>query len=75
MRTIYDAKSFHSKEYDRAIETGTLGTMIFYAKDRSELESLRARVLSYSRTKKRQHILQTTLLDENHLEIKFLGVL
>lgn len=72
---IYDAESFGSKEYDRAIETGTLGTMTFYGKDRHTVEKLRARVLSYSRTKKRNHILETTLIDDNHVKIKFLGTL
>lgn len=73
--TIYDAESFNSKEYDRAVLTGTLGTMRFYGKDRNTIEALRSRVLSYSRTAKRNHILETTLLDENHIEIKYCGSL
>lgn len=72
---IYDAESFGSKEYDRAIKTGTLGTMTFYGRDRHVIENLRSRVLGFSRTKKRQHILETTLIDDNHIKIKFCGTL
>lgn len=75
MSAVYDAESFGAKEYDRAISTGTLGTMVFYGKDRKVLEGLRSRVINTANAKSRRHIIQTTLLDENHIEIKFLGTL
>ena len=72
---IYDGLSFGNKEYDRAIKVGTLGTMTFYLPNRQLLESFRARILGYSRTKKRQHILETTLIDDNHVKISYRGSL
>lgn len=75
MSTVYDADSFGAKEYDRAIETGTLGTMVFWAKERKRLENLRARVIQCANQKGRQHIIETTLIDENHIQVKFLGTL
>lgn len=75
MSHVYDAESFGTQEYDRAIATGLLGTMVFWGKDRQCLERLRARVIACANAKKRRHILQTTLIDQNHMEIKFLGTL
>lgn len=75
MSAVYDADSFGTAEYDRAIATGTLGRMVFYGKDRKSLEALRARMIACANAKKRRHILETTLLDANHIEIKFLGTL
>jgi len=74
MPTVYDSYSFFSKEYDRAVDVGTLSYgMRFYAKNREDLEVFRSRILSYSRTAKRRHIIETTLIDNNHIEIKFTG--
>lgn len=74
MPTVYDLYSFFSKEYDRAVEVGTMSKgMIFYGKNREDLELFRSRILGYSRTKKRQHILESTLIDDNHIEIKYTG--
>lgn len=74
MPTIYDSYSFFSREYDRAVEVGSMSKgMTFYAKNREDLELFRGRILGYSRTKKRQHILETTLIDNNHIEIKYTG--
>lgn len=73
--TVYDGLSFGNKEYDRAIEVGSLGTMTFYLPNRKEVENFRAKILGYSRTKKRQHILETTLIDDNHVKISYRGSL
>lgn len=75
MSNIYDGRSFGSKEYDRAIEVGSLGTMTFWLPGRDQVEAFRARILGYSRTKKRQHILETTLIDNNHIKISYRGSL
>lgn len=74
MPTVYDLYSFGHKEYDRAVEVGTLSQgMTFYGKSRTDLEAFRVRILNYSRTNKRQHILETTLIDNNHIQIKYTG--
>ena len=74
MPTIYDSYSFGAKEYDRAVEVGTLSTgMTFYAKNREDIERFRAKILSCSRKKRRRHIIETTLIDNNHIEIKYTG--
>lgn len=75
MSRIYHADSFGAKEYDRAIATGTLGTMVFWGKDRKSLENLRARIIQVANQKGRQHIIETTLIDENHISITYLGSL
>lgn len=75
MSNIYDGRSFGHKEYDRAIEVGTLGTMTFWLPNREQVESFRGKILGYSRTKKRQHILETTLIDDNHIKISYRGSL